>query len=152
SRRPEDGRPEVPDGRPAPKPSTDAQHRRPAPTPSADAQRRRPAPTPSADAQGSGGGRPRASGPASGLVLPCTLVMTTPSVLATDAYKFSMAQAGFPLRRETFYLSFRFGGFQYVPFDLAAIVRAHVADLRPGPDDLAFARAHGYGLSDAMEA
>ena len=78
--------------------------------------------------------------------------MTTPSVLATDAYKFSMAQAGFPLRRETFYLSFRFGGFQYVPFDLAAIVRAHVADLRPGPDDLAFARAHGYGLSDAMEA
>ncbi|MCX4242305.1 beta/alpha barrel domain-containing protein [Paraliomyxa miuraensis] len=78
--------------------------------------------------------------------------MTTSSVLATDAYKFSMAQAGFPLRRETFYLSFRFGGFQYVPFDLATTVRAAVDRLRPTPEDLAFAREHGYGMSDAMEA
>lgn len=78
--------------------------------------------------------------------------MTTSSVLATDAYKFSMAQAGFPLRRETFYLSFRFGGVQLVPFDLAATVRAIVAALRSTADDLAFAREHGYGPSDAMEA
>ena len=76
----------------------------------------------------------------------------TSSVLATDAYKFSMAQAGFPLRRETFYFSFRFGGFHYVPSDLAADLRALVEGLRPTPEDLAFARTHGYGLSDAMEA
>lgn len=88
----------------------------------------------------------------SGPMVGCTLAMTISSVLATDAYKFSMAQAGFPLRRETFYLSFRFGGFQYVPIDLAATVRAAVAEMRPTPEDLAFARAHGYGLSDAMEA
>jgi nicotinate phosphoribosyltransferase len=78
--------------------------------------------------------------------------MTTSSVLATDAYKFSMAQAGFPLRRETFYLSFRFGGFGYVPFDLAATVRTLTAGLVATADDLAFARAHGYGPSDAMES
>ena len=78
--------------------------------------------------------------------------MTTSSVLATDAYKFSMAQAGFPLRRETFYLSFRFGGLQCVPFDLAERVRRLLTGLVPTPEDRAFARAHGYGLTDAMEA
>lgn len=46
-----------------------------------------------------------------------------PNILSTDAYKIAMAQAGFPLREETFYLSFRKGGWQYVPFDLAEIVR-----------------------------
>ena len=49
--------------------------------------------------------------------------MATPT-LATDAYKFSMAQAGFPLRRETFYFSFRRGGPQYVPFDFAEMIGA----------------------------
>jgi nicotinate phosphoribosyltransferase len=78
--------------------------------------------------------------------------MTDPSVLATDAYKFSMAQAGFPLRRETFYLSFRFGGFHCVPFDLAERTRALVAGLRSTMEDEAFAREHGYGLTDAMKA
>jgi nicotinate phosphoribosyltransferase len=77
--------------------------------------------------------------------------MTTSSVLATDAYKFSMAQAGFPLRRETFYLSFRFGGLHYVPFDLAERVRRLVAGLAVTPEIRAFAREHGYGLTDAME-
>ena len=78
--------------------------------------------------------------------------MTSSSVLATDAYKFSMAQAGFPLRRETFYFSFRFGGLHTIPFDLAAHVRAMTAALVPTAEDLAFARAHGYGLTGAMEA
>ncbi|MCA9649902.1 MAG: nicotinate phosphoribosyltransferase [Myxococcales bacterium] len=78
--------------------------------------------------------------------------MTSSSVLATDAYKFSMAQAGFPLRRETFYLSFRFGGFHAVPFDLAATVRGMAEALRSTEEDLAFAREHGYGPSAAMEA
>lgn len=77
--------------------------------------------------------------------------MTTPT-LATDAYKFSMGQAGFPLRRETFYFSFRRGGIQYVPFDLAQIVRELVAGIDLDPGQLEFARAHGYGLTDAMEA
>lgn len=45
------------------------------------------------------------------------------ALLRTDGYKFSMAEAGFPLRRETFYLSFRRGGWQYVPFDLEEEVR-----------------------------
>jgi len=78
--------------------------------------------------------------------------MTSPSVLATDAYKFSMAQAGFPLRRETFYLSFRHGGFHTIPFDLVSTVRAMTESLRPTTDDLAFAREHGYGLTDTMIA
>lgn len=78
--------------------------------------------------------------------------MNASSVLATDAYKFSMAQAGFPLRRETFYLSFRFGGFHHIPFDLGATVRAMTAALHPSAEELAFAHQHGYGFSNAMEA
>jgi nicotinic acid phosphoribosyltransferase len=77
--------------------------------------------------------------------------MTETSILATDAYKFSMAQAGFPLRPETFYFSFRRGGFQYIPFDLAQAVRDLVASITPTEEDHAFARAHGYGWTGAME-
>ena len=32
------------------------------------------------------------------------------SLLATDGYKFSMAEAGWPLRKETFYYTHRKGG------------------------------------------
>jgi len=39
------------------------------------------------------------------------------SILATDGYKFSMAEAGWPLRQETFYYSHRRGGPHYLPFD-----------------------------------
>ena len=77
--------------------------------------------------------------------------MTDCSPLLTDAYKFSMAQAGFPLRRETFYLSFRHGGFQHVPIDLDRAVRSLLADLRASEAEAAFTRAHGYGLTDAMD-
>lgn len=38
--------------------------------------------------------------------------------LETDAYKYSMAEAGFPLREETFYFSFRKGGWYYNPLNL----------------------------------
>lgn len=76
---------------------------------------------------------------------------TTPSSLATDAYKYSMAQAGFPLRHETFYFSFRRGGPQFVPFDLAAIVRSMLERVAPSSEDLEFARRSGYTVSDAME-
>ncbi len=85
--------------------------------------------------------------PYNGIVLP----WQSPSSLATDAYKYSMAQAGFPLRRETFYFSFRRGGPQFVPFDLASIVREMVETIAPTPEDLEFARASGYTVSDAME-
>ena len=37
------------------------------------------------------------------------------SLLATDGYKFSMAEAGWPLRTETFYYSHRKGGPQVLP-------------------------------------
>ncbi len=73
------------------------------------------------------------------------------ATLATDAYKLSMAQAGFPLRRETFYLSFRRGGPQFVAFDLAAVVAQTVDAIEVDDGDLAFARRFGYGLGDAME-
>ena len=82
-----------------------------------------------------------------GFVLP----WQSPSSLATDAYKYSMAQAGFPLRRETFYFSFRRGGPQFVPFDLGALVREMVEEVAPTAEDLDFARASGYAVSDAME-
>ena len=48
--------------------------------------------------------------------------MTAP-LLATDGYKFSMAEAGWPLRRETFYYSHRKGGLQVLPFDVEAELR-----------------------------
>ncbi len=72
------------------------------------------------------------------------------SVLATDAYKFSMAQAGFPLRPETFYFSFRRGGLQAVPLDLVQHVRAIVSSLACDDAALSYAAEHGYGLSAAM--
>ena len=43
--------------------------------------------------------------------------MASPALL-TDGYKFSMAEAGWPLRRETFYSSHRKGGLQVLPFDV----------------------------------
>jgi nicotinate phosphoribosyltransferase len=78
--------------------------------------------------------------------------MPITSILATDAYKLSMAQAGFPLRPETFYFSFRRGGFQCIAFDLAAAVREMIAAIEPVASDLELARAHGYGFTDAMLA
>lgn len=57
----------------------------------------------------------------------------TNSVLATDGYKFSMAEAGWPLRREAFYYSHRKGGWQLMPVDVPALIdaalpRAHSSD------------------------
>lgn len=77
--------------------------------------------------------------------------MTPRTPLSTDAYKFSMAQAGFPLRRETFYFSLRRGGLQYIPLDLELAVRTLLGGLTRDAHDREFARRHGYGLSDAME-
>jgi len=48
-------------------------------------------------------------------MLPSSIIT---SILASDGYKFSMAEAGFPLRPETFYGSHRRGGWQCVPLDI----------------------------------
>jgi nicotinic acid phosphoribosyltransferase len=71
------------------------------------------------------------------------------NLLRTDGYKFSMAQAGFPLRRETFYLSFRKGGWQYIPFNLDGEIRKWLLPL-PERDDNAYLRKYDYGLNVAM--
>jgi nicotinic acid phosphoribosyltransferase len=74
------------------------------------------------------------------------------SVLMTDAYKFAMAQAGDPLRTETFYLSFRRPGLYLVPFDFEVLV-GMLLPKAPTSSEEAFLARHGYGLSDeAREA
>lgn len=72
------------------------------------------------------------------------------SVLATDGYKLSMAEAGWPLRRETFHYSHRRGGPQLVPFDVERELRA----LCPAPvaDDYAFLLQHEYELGAGFKA
>lgn len=71
------------------------------------------------------------------------------SVLMTDAYKLSMAQAGFPLREETFVLSFRRGEKFYIPFDLRTVVLLLLPAL-PTAMETAFLETHGYELTPAM--
>ena len=71
-------------------------------------------------------------------------------VTMVDAYKLAMAQAGFPLREETFVLCFRKGGPYYNPFDLELMVNAFL----PQPvssKEAAFMTANGYSMSPAME-
>ena len=72
------------------------------------------------------------------------------SVLATDGYKFSMAEAGWPLRKETFYFTFRRGGAQVVPFDVAAYVKSLLP--RADASDYAFLADHEYAMGDAFKA
>jgi len=72
------------------------------------------------------------------------------SVLATDGYKFSMAEAGWPLRKETFYFTFRRGGAQVVPFDAAAFVRSLMP--RASASDYAYLAEHEYAMGDAFKA
>jgi len=73
------------------------------------------------------------------------------SPLLTDGYKFPMAQAGFPLRKETFYLHYRKGGPQYIPFDLSKVVEA-LRPCLPTTREHGFLLTHGYGMTPAMEA
>lgn len=71
------------------------------------------------------------------------------SPLLTDAYKFAMGQAGFPLREETFVLSFRKGGKLIVPFDLNKVVQALLPD-PPTEEESFYLSKHGFGLTPAM--
>ena len=79
------------------------------------------------------------------------LGMDAATVLMTDGYKFSMGQAGFPLRTETFYLSFRRPGRYFIPFDLNEIIQ-HLLPLPPTTSESHFLNSVGYGLTPAMEA
>src|SRR4051794_23884496 len=74
----------------------------------------------------------------------------TPSLLATDGYKFSMAEAGWPLRTERFYYAHRKGGPQVVPLDLAAAVQALPPVARPG--DYAYLASHEYEMGAGFKA
>ncbi len=75
--------------------------------------------------------------------------MATP-LLVTDGYKFSMAEAGWPLRRETFYGSHRKGGLQVLPFDVGAELEAALPVAEPG--DWEYLAANHYDLGAAFKA
>jgi nicotinate phosphoribosyltransferase len=71
-------------------------------------------------------------------------------LLATDGYKFSMAEAGWPLRREIFYYAHRKGGPAVVPFD----VRAELEKLLPeaAAEDYAYLAASEYEMGGGYKA
>jgi nicotinic acid phosphoribosyltransferase len=72
------------------------------------------------------------------------------SLLATDGYKFSMAEAGWPLRQETFYYSHRKGGLQVMPLDLAAFVKSLLPE--PRPEDYAYLARYDYEMGVGFKA
>jgi len=74
------------------------------------------------------------------------------SPLMTDGYKFSMAQAGFPLRTETFTLSCRKGGPFYTPFNLGKVIQVIVGNLRlPELGEYEWLARHDYAFTSAMK-
>lgn len=73
-----------------------------------------------------------------------------PSPLLTDGYKFSMGQAGAPLRQETFCLTFRHGDPLLVPFDFKEVID-RIRPRMPDTKELGFLAANGYSMSSAME-
>ena len=75
---------------------------------------------------------------------------TDNSPLTTDGYKFAMAQSGYPLREEGFYLGFRWGGPLFIPFDFAKVIQALRPRL-PNSREQGFLAANGYGMTPAME-
>lgn len=75
--------------------------------------------------------------------------MATP-LLLTDGYKFSMAEAGWPLRPETFYYSHRKGGLQVLPFDVEAELKSVLPAVNPG--DWEYLSKNDYELGSAVKA
>lgn len=71
-------------------------------------------------------------------------------LLKTDGYKFSMAEAGWPLRQETFYGSHRKGGLQVLPFDVEREVRAILPEVEAG--DWGFLAANDYEMGAGFKA
>jgi len=72
------------------------------------------------------------------------------SILVSDGYKFSMAEAGWPLRNETFYYSHRFGGAMVVPLDIEGFIRRHIPTIHVGEAE--YLRGHDYELGAAFRA
>ena len=72
------------------------------------------------------------------------------SLLRTDGYKFSMAEAGWPLRQETFYYAHRKGGAAILPFDAEAELRKLMPD--PTAGDYAYLAAHEYEMGAGFKA
>lgn len=72
------------------------------------------------------------------------------SLLATDGYKFSMAEAGWPLRQETFYYTHRKGGLQVMPLDVAAFVRGLLPE--PRPEDYEYLTRYDYEMGVGFKA
>jgi hypothetical protein len=72
------------------------------------------------------------------------------SLLATDGYKFSMAEAGWPLRTETFYYSHGKGGPQVLPVDVPAFVGSLLP--RPADDDYRYLAEHSYEMGPGFKA
>lgn len=71
-------------------------------------------------------------------------------LLLTDGYKFSMAEAGWPLRKETFYYSHRKGGLQVLPFDVEAELRKLLPVSEPG--DWEYLAKNDYEMGSAVRA
>ena len=72
------------------------------------------------------------------------------SLLATDGYKFSMAEAGWPLRMETFYYAQRKGGPGLIPFDARAEIEALLPTVEP--EDFAYLATHEYEMGAGFKA
>ncbi|ADO73991.1 nicotinate phosphoribosyltransferase [Stigmatella aurantiaca] len=72
------------------------------------------------------------------------------SLLATDGYKFSMAEAGWPLRQETFYYTHRKGGLQVMPLDVASFIRGFLPE--PKPEDYDFLSRNDYEMGVGFKA
>jgi nicotinate phosphoribosyltransferase len=72
------------------------------------------------------------------------------SLLATDGYKFSMAEAGWPLRKETFYYAHRKGGLQVVPLDIPSFIRDLLPE--PKPEDYDFLSRNDYEMGIGFKA
>ncbi len=71
-------------------------------------------------------------------------------LLETDGYKFSMAEAGWPLRTETFYYAQRKGGPALVPLDLEAAIRRLLP--APSPDAYAYLASREYEVGAGFKA
>lgn len=77
-------------------------------------------------------------------------------LLATDGYKFSMAEVGWPLRTETFYYTHRRGGVQYLPVDVPSFIKSLLPELAaqrlPTAEDYEFLHANEYEVGAGYRA
>jgi nicotinic acid phosphoribosyltransferase len=70
------------------------------------------------------------------------------NILMTDAYKLSMAEAGFPLRMETFYYTHRRGGlngWHYMPINVKDYIK-NLLPIMPNDSDYQFLEANHYAI------